>query len=121
MSTTLRMVLLAAILIYFAIVIVLLKNKKLELKYSLLWLFMGVCFLLLTIFPEILFGIRDLLGFGDNMNALYVCLIGFILVLVMSLTSITSRQAEKIKDLIQDNALLEKRIRELEKKVENNE
>lgn len=55
------------------------------------------------------------------MNGLYVICIGFMIMLLMSLTSIVSRQAFKIRSLVQDNALLEKRIRELEKVVLNDE
>lgn len=116
MTTTLRIALLIGILLYFVILVMLLKKKKLELKYSLLWLLMGVLFLLLTIFPEILVAIKNLLGFEDNMNALYVCILGFILVIIMSLTSIVSKQNDSIKNLIQANTLLEKRVRELESK-----
>ena len=48
------------------------------------------------------------------MNALYVIAIGFVMVLLMALTSIVSRQSDRIKSLVQDNAMLEKRIREME-------
>jgi hypothetical protein len=34
---------------------------------------------------------------------------------LLSITSIVSRQSERIKTLVQANAILEKRIRELEK------
>ncbi|MBE6013802.1 MAG: DUF2304 domain-containing protein [Lachnospiraceae bacterium] len=118
MSQTLQIALLGAILVYFVIVVVLLKKKRLQLKYTLLWLAMGVCFLVLALFPEVLFAIRDLLGFADAMNALFVLMIGFILILVMAATSIVSGQSERIKNLIQANALLEKRVRELEEKTE---
>ena len=36
------------------------------------------------------------------------------IIIMMSLAAIVSRQNEKIKNLVQDNALMEKRIRELE-------
>ncbi|MBR5337735.1 MAG: DUF2304 domain-containing protein [Lachnospiraceae bacterium] len=120
MSTTLRIVLLIGIVLYFAVLVGLLRVRRLQLKYTLLWMLMGIFFLLMVIFPGILEGIRDLLGFQDNMNTLFVIMIGFLILLIMSVTSIVSGQSEKIKELAQENALLEKRIRELEgDKTEN--
>jgi hypothetical protein len=116
MNNTLRIVLLLCIVVYFIIVIQLLKKKKLALKYSLLWLFMGAALLVLVIFPQILSWICIRLGFADPMNGLFTLAIAFILVLVMALTSIVSKQTDRIKNLVQDNALLEKRLRELEKR-----
>jgi hypothetical protein len=119
MSTTLRVILLIGVIVYFVIVVHLLKKKRLTLKYSLLWLFMGCVLLLLAIFPKILGWICHLLGFEDTMNGLFTIAIGFILVLVMALTAIVSKQTDRIKNLVQDNALLEQRLREVEEKVGN--
>ena len=124
MSQSLKIVLLIGILLYFVILVALLKVRRLQLKYTLLWMFMGIFFLLMVIFPEILVWIRTTLGFADNMNALFVIMIAFLILLVMSVTSIVSGQSRRIKELAQANALLEKRIRELEgneDKTENEE
>ena len=114
MTDTLRVVLIIGIVMYFGVVIKLLKEKKLMLKYSLLWLFMGVVLAILVIFPELLFVISNLIGIVDSMNGLFSFAIAFMLMLLLAITSIVSKQSERIKNLIQDNAMLEKRIRELE-------
>lgn len=114
MTNTLRIILLACILFYFIIVVSLLKKQRLVLKYTLLWLAMGICMLILVAFPTTLDFIRRVCGFVDAMNALYVCAFGFVFILLMSLTGIVSKQSDRIRCLIQDNALLEKRLRELE-------
>lgn len=115
MTNTLRLILCIGILIYFSIVIRLLQKKVLKLKYSLLWILMGIVMVFLTMFPQILGLLSNALGIYDEMNALFTTLIGFLFVLVMALTSIVSKQSNKIKELVQVSALLEKRIRELEK------
>lgn len=74
--------------------------------------------LVLVINPMLMFYIIQLLGITSAMNGLYIMLIGFLIMLVLSLTSIASRQAGRITKLIQNQGLLEKRIRELEEKVE---
>lgn len=117
LPVTLRISLILAIIIYFILILYFLKKKALELKYTLLWILAGVVMGFFIFFPQVLYKIVRLAGIYTIMNGLYVICIGFIFILMMSLTSIVSRQAYKIKSLIQDNAMLEKRIRELEKIV----
>ena len=113
----LQIVLIVAIICYFIIILHFLKNKALELKYTLLWLFAGVVMLVLVIFPELLSWLVQLFGIQSNMNGLYIILISFIIMILMALTSIVSRLSNKTKTLIQEIAILEKRVRELEKKT----
>lgn len=114
LSATLRAAILVAILGYFVILVVLLKQKRLTLRYTLLWLFSGLVMLLLSIFPQLLNGITRLLGIQLQSNALFAMLFFCVLMILVSLTSIISKQNESIKQLTQYTALLEKRIRELE-------
>ena len=51
------------------------------------------------------------------MNGLFALSVFFIIIILMSLTSIVSKQTEKIRTLTQENALLEERIRKLEEKL----
>lgn len=118
MTTTLRIILTIVLFIYFAIVIALLKRKQLALRYTLLWLTMGIMMSIMVTFPQTLDLIRRFFGFADAMNALFVCALGFAFVLIMAVTSIASKQSDKIKELVRNSALLEKRIRELEGKCD---
>lgn len=126
MTLRLQIILIVGILFYFFIVIRLLKQRKLSLKYTLLWLLVGFLLLVMAIFPKLLVYLKTLFGFYDSMNALLIMSIAFSFMISMALTSIVSKQTEKIKNLIQDNALLEKRIREMEdnlkilEEIENN-
>lgn len=70
---------------------------------------------ILVIFPELLVKVIHILGIEDNMNGLFILLIAFILMILMALTSIVSRQNMKIRTLVQEIGILDKRIRELEK------
>lgn len=70
--------------------------------------------------PELLVKFVRVLGIESNMNGLYVLCFAFIIAILMSLTSIVSRQGMKIKVLIREISMLEKRIRQLEEKdIEN--
>lgn len=119
--TRLTVVLIIAIVIYFIIILSLLKHRMLNMKYTLLWLLTGVVMLILVINPMLMFYLIQILGITSAMNGLYIMLIGFLIMLVLSLTSIASRQAGRITKLIQNQGLLEKRIRELEEKIDNTE
>lgn len=114
---TLRLVLIAALVVYFVMILVFLKNKTLELRYTLLWMFAGVVLAVLVIWPETLTRLIRLVGIQSNMNGLFLMAIAFIVMIMMSLTSIVSRQTNKIRNLVQEIAILEKQVRELEKET----
>lgn len=114
-DTALRITLVAGIAIYFVLIFIFLKHKALSLKYTLLWLLAGLVMLFFVFFPQVLYAITSCLGIQSGMNGLYLICIGFIMVILMSLTSIVSRQRNRIKTLTQEMAVLEKRLRELEK------
>lgn len=111
---TLRISLIAAVIIYFIVILYFLKQRALNLKYTLLWLVSGFVMGLLVVIPELLVAIIRIFGIQDNMNGLFIFMIGFIILILLSLTSIASRQNGKIRTLTQEMAILDKRVRELE-------
>lgn len=108
--STLRIVLLIGVLLYFAFILHFLKDKALELKYTLLWIGAGAFMLLLIIFPYLLPWLIRCMGVESNMNGLFLLAIAFLMMLCMSLTSIVSRQTRKINRLVQQVAILEKEL-----------
>ncbi len=111
---TLQITLSVAVICYFIIILYYLKRKMLELKYTLVWLAAGVVMGVMIYFPELLVSFVRMFGIESNMNGLYILCIAFIFMILMTLTSIASRQQFKIKTLIQELGMMEKRIRELE-------
>ena len=93
LPTNLRITLIIAVCCYFILILVFLKRKALELKYTLLWLLAGVVMGAFVIFPRLLFYLTKMLGIESPMNGLYVLCIGFIIIILMALTSIVSRQS----------------------------
>ena len=110
----LQITLSVAVICYFIIILYYLKRKMLELKYTLIWLLAGVIMGIMIYFPELLVWFVRLFGIESNMNGLYILCIAFIMMILMTLTSIVSRQQLKIRILIQEISMMEKRIRELE-------
>lgn len=112
--STLRITLCIAVICYFILILYYLKKRMLELKYTLIWLFAGLVMGIMIFVPELLVFFVRVLGIESNMNGLYVLCFAFIIAILMTLTSIASRQNMKIKILIQELSMMEKRIRELE-------
>lgn len=116
---TLQITLSIAVICYFLILLYYLKRKMLELKYTLVWFAAGVIMGIMIYFPELLVWFVGILGIESNMNGLYILCIAFIMMILMTLTSIVSRQQLKIRTLIQELSMMEKRIRELEDGMED--
>ena len=116
MNLRLRITLVFALFLFFILVFYLLKRKRINIKYSLLWLLTGFGMLIPVIFPSVLNKTFMLLGISDPLNGLFSLLLFFILILIMSLTAIVSRMNERNRETIQTIALLEKRVRDLEDK-----
>lgn len=112
----LRVTLIIVVVSYFLVILYFLKQKALNLKYTLLWLVAGGVMGILVVVPELLTRLIRIFGIQDNMNGLFIIAIGFIIMILLSLTSIASRQNRKIRTLTQELAILDKRVRELEKK-----
>lgn len=114
----LRFSLILALVIYFVLILLLLKRRKISLKYTLLWLIAGLCMGVLVIWPESLMIIIGAIGIESSMNGLFILMIAFVIVILMSITSIVSRQNEKIRSLTQTIAMLEKELHETQEEKE---
>lgn len=117
MNFYLRGSLVIAMLIYFTIIYFLLKRKTLLLKYTLIWIFSGICMFLFILFPQVMIYITRLLGIVEVPNALFALCLFFLLLITISITAIVSAMNNKNKDLIQQCAILEMRIRQLESEL----
>ena len=113
-SPILRIGLLLGAVCYLALILWLLKKKKLTVRYSIIWLISAGVLLVFAVFPYVVLVLTDLLGMAVPVNVVFLLVIAFILLLLLSLSSIVSGFAEKIKRLAQENALLEERVRRLE-------
>ncbi len=119
MTNLFKGILLVGVLIYLLIIIYLMKKGRMSLKYSLMWFFSGLMLLICALFPRIIGFFTDLLGIYSETNGIFFVGVCFILLIILSLTSIASGLSERIRTLVQTQAMLEKRVRELEEKLEN--
>ncbi len=110
----LQVLLIAGALVYLSIILVLLRRKKLNIQYSLIWLFSAVVLLVFACFPYIVAVLRDLLNIEMPSNLVFTMLFVFVLLLLLSLSTIVTGFAARISRLTQTQALLEERVRRLE-------
>ena len=111
---TLRLDLFLGAAVFLAVILWLLKKGRLTVRYSIIWLMAGGALLLFAAFPYIVLVLRDWLNMEMPVNVVFTLVLAFVLLLLLSLSTIVSGFAEKLKRLAQENALLEKRVRELE-------
>lgn len=114
MTVKLQIFLIVFVLIFMILILRLLRKGALELRYSILWFLTGVILLLLGIFPGIMTWVAKILGIYDVTNGLFAIALFFILLMLLSLTSIVSKLSKQNKEVSQRNAILEKKVRELE-------
>ena len=118
MDNALRAVLLAGTVVYLAIIFMLLKKNRLSVRFSLIWLDSGGVLLVFAAFPYVVYVLRDILHMVMPVNLVFTLLFCFVLLLLLTLSVAASGFAERIKGLAQANAILEKRVRVLEAKLD---
>ena len=118
-DSDLRILLILGAIALFGMIVWLIKNKKIEVKYSIIWLAFSATMILFAVFPYLVLVLGDISGVANPVNFIFMTLFVFILLILLSVSAVISGFSTKIKRLAQVNALLEKRVRELEEKIEN--
>ena len=119
-DSDLRILLILGAIALFGMIVWLIKNKKIEVKYSIIWLAFSATMILFAVFPYLVLVLGDISGVANPVNFIFMTLFVFILLILLSVSAVISGFSTKIKRLAQANAQLEKRVRELEKKFEEN-
>ena len=89
------------------------RKNKLNIKYSLVWLFSIITILLLSIFPQILYYFSALIGIEKPSNLVFVIGILFLGIIIFSLTISQSRKSTKLIKLAQEFAILENELKKI--------
>lgn len=116
MTLTFRIALIISAVIFIAIILSMIKRGRLSVKYSIVWICAALVMLLFACFPYIVMVMRDLLKMEVVSNLIFLLAIAFTIFIVLWLCSEISTANSRINRLCQTNALLEKRVRELEEK-----
>jgi hypothetical protein len=91
-------------------VLELVRRRRLQERYSVLWLVTGVTLIVLAAWPALLARVASALGIATPVNALFVVALGFFLAVLLHFSLVISRLSEQTSRLAQRLALLEERV-----------
>ena len=102
----------------FAVVVELVRRRRLREDYSLLWLVTFGVLVLFAVFPNsLLDGLADLMGIFYPPAALFVVGFGLMLLVLLQFSLVITRLAQQNKQSAQRITLLSARVRELEQQI----
>ncbi len=117
----LQLLLIVFSLFVFFIFINRIRKYKLELKYSLIWIFFSTAGIVFSIFPQIFFVISWVMGIQLPVNAVFLLAVSSIFLILYSLTVSLSNHSRKLRALTQELALMRNYIEGLERRLEKQE
>ena len=112
LTTRSRILAAVAAVFFFVLVLELIRRRKLQERYTVIWFILALGMLAVGLFPQLLETLADVLGVRDTNAALFALLLLLLLALAFESTITASRQGEQITRLAQENALL--KVREAE-------
>ena len=115
MTITLRIILIICSLIAFFLCVTRIKQAKLKVSNSVMWMIGCVILILMSIFSNIVEWISTQLGFIAPVNFVFLIMIGFLLIEMFMYNIRISELNEKIKDLNHYIALKENEERKQSK------
>jgi hypothetical protein len=118
--TPLRVSLLAAFAAFVLLVVILelIRSRRLQERYAILWLVTAVTMLVLALWRDGLSELADLVGIAYPPSLLFVLAALFILAVLLHYSTVISRLADQNKILAQRVALLESRLAERHQELE---
>lgn len=100
------------------VILFLVSSKRLRLQYSLLWFFTFAFIILLSLFPRMLDKISFLAGINYTPSLLFLLAFLFLLLIVLHYSVVISTLFETNKGLIQKISIMDYKIKELNKRIE---
>lgn len=110
MTPKLQLVVAVVVIIALLYIGNLVRKRRLELKYALIWFLVAVLLLIFDLFPRLLNGLTALLGIALPINMLFFLGFGFTLMIIFSQTIVISNLTRKCKRLTQEVAMANRRI-----------
>lgn len=106
-----RIQIIVAIIVLSALVVIInmIRKKRLELRYALAWILVGIGILILDCFPKLIDWFSIQLGIASPVNMLFFMGFCFSLFIIFGMTVTISKMSVQIKQLAQEIAFLEKK------------
>lgn len=114
MQLTLRIALIIITFIYLFVIIKAIKNKKMQISFSAIWIITGLVLIIAIAIPNMIENISKLLGFELSVNMIFCAAIFLLFYLVFNLNILLTKENKNNTLLIQEISILNKRVEELE-------
>lgn len=101
------------------VLLYLVKKHKLELKNALLWIFLNIIAIIISIFPQLSKTIAEIIGIITPVNVLFLLGIVSLFLISFSLTISLSKATGTIKDTVQELGILKQELEEIKSAKEN--
>ena len=100
-----RILIVAGLLLLLAVIINMVRKRRLELKYVLAWLLADLALIFFALFPQTMMGMAQLLGIYSPVNMIFFLGFVFLALIIFSLTVALSRATANQRRLAQYAAL----------------
>ena len=114
MNIRTQIVVIVVIVLAMIALVNMIRKNKLELRYALLWMVMGIGVLIFAAFPQLTSILAKAMGIGTPINMLFFIGFCFSLAIIFSLSVAISRLSNRSKKLTQEIALLKKELQNKE-------
>ena len=121
MQLTLRIALIIITIIYIFMIMRAIKNKKMQISFSTLWIVIGLVLIIAVAIPNMIDNISKLLGFELSVNMIFCAAIFLLFYIVFNFNILLSKENKRNIILIQEISIMKKRIHALEEKIKNDE
>lgn len=108
MNIRIQIIVAVIVILALCVIVNMIRKKRLELRYALAWLMVGVGTLVLDCFPNLITWLAKKVGIASPVNMLFFFGFCFSLMIIFVLTISVSRMSIRIKQLAQELALYEK-------------
>lgn len=108
MSRKLQIFLIVGTVLVLLYIINMVRKKKLDLRYALGWIFVGLVIAVMTIFPQTLTVLAAFFGIASPVNMLFFFGFCFAVAIIFSLTVALSHLSDKVKKMAQEIAIMRK-------------
>jgi hypothetical protein len=115
MDPRLQIVAIAGAVGLLLVVLDMVRRRALMERYALLWLLSSIVILGLSVWEDALNTLAREVGIVSAPNALFFVAVGFILLLLLHFSAAVSRLTDQSKVLAQHQAMLERKVRELQR------
>ena len=106
MTFLLRVFLIVISIAFLLYVLLMVRRDRFLLKYSIVWVIIGILGVIAAVFPEGIVWISKALGFETPVNFIFLVVILFLMVASLVFVAALSKQSLLIKQLVQEFSIL---------------